>query len=128
MIDFCMQTDNLLAEITMFQRAGIDMSEPIPLSRVRPDGYELSWLVSVHPGRYQGVVPFLIEDKTRRDERVPRENKHRNQVTGISSLTIAVDDVATICRWYSSILQADESEINCKELDAAGSALRDRAA
>ena len=34
-------------------------------------------------GQYQGLIPFVIEDETPRAERVPKENQHANQVTGI---------------------------------------------
>lgn len=120
LVDFCMQTDNLLSEIAVFRDAGIGMTDPMPLSRVRPDGYQLSWVLSSHPGRYRGVIPFLIEDETPREERVPKETKHENQVTGIGTLTIAVDDITTIRRWYAAALQDVGQEIERLDLDAAG--------
>lgn len=119
LIDFCMQTDDLISEIVIFREAGIQMTDPLPLSRVRPDGYRLSWVLSSHLGEYRGVIPFLIEDETPREERVPRETQHENQVTGISTLTIAVDDLATIRQWFTSILGDDGQETERDDLDAA---------
>ncbi len=120
LIDFCLQTDNLLSEIAAFREAGIRMSDPKPLSRVRPDGYQLSWLLSIYSGHSQDGVGFLVEDETPREERVPKETKHENQVTGIGALTIAVDDLATIRRWYAAILGVDGQEIERDDLDATG--------
>lgn len=120
LVDCCLQTDNLRSDIAAFREAGLDMSDPMPLSRVRPDGYKLDWVLSVHGGAHRGVVPFLIEDETPRDERVPKDTTHRNQVTGVGRLTIAVDDVATIRNWYRSILGVEGQEIERKDLDAAG--------
>jgi len=120
LIDFCMQTDDLQAEITTFRDAGISMTDQMPLSRVRPDGYQLSWVLSSHLGKYRGVIPFLIEDETPREERAPKETKHENQATGIDTLTIAVDDLATIRRWYAGILGDDGQEIECEDLNATG--------
>lgn len=124
LIDFCMQTDDLQAEIAAFRRAGISMSDPVSGGRVRPDGYQIRWLLSMPSSRYRGVVPFLIEDETPREERVPKETKHQNQVTGIGTMTFVVDDLATIRRWYASILQDDGQEIKRDDLrddlDATG--------
>ncbi|MGH9751508.1 MAG: VOC family protein [Blastocatellia bacterium] len=120
LIDFCLQTDNLLSEIAAFREAGIPMSDPKPLSRVRPDGYQLSWMLSTYSGQDQGGVGFLIEDETPREERVPKETQHENQVTGIGAMTIAVNDIATIRRWYASLLRDDGQEIEREDLDAAG--------
>lgn len=120
LVDYCLQTDNLRSDIAAFREAGVEMSDPMPLSRVRPDGYQLEWVLSVHGGAHRGVVPFLIEDETPRDERVPKESRHPNQVTGISTLTIAVDDVTTIDHWYTSILGTEGQKIERSDLGAAG--------
>ena len=120
LVDCCLQTDNLRADIAAFRAAGVDMSDPLPLSRVRPDGYKLDWVLSLYGGADRGVVPFLIEDETPRDERVPKEKTHPNQVTGIGTLTIAVDDVETVRRWYAGILGTEGQKIERGDLDAAG--------
>ncbi len=120
LVDCCLQTDNLRADIGAFRAAGVDMSDPMPLSRVRPDGYKLDWVLSLYGGADRGVVPFLIEDETPRDERVPKEKTHPNQVTGIGTLTIAVDDVETVRRWYAGILGTEGQKIERGDLDAAG--------
>lgn len=120
LVDYCLQTDNLLADIAAFRAAGVEMSDPMPLSRVRPDGYKLDWVLSVHGGEHRGVVPFLIEDNTPRVERVPKEKTHPNQVTGIGTLTIAVNDVASTRRWYESILGTEGQKIERDDLDAEG--------
>jgi len=120
LVDFCLQTDNLLADTAAFRWAGVDIDDPKPLTRVRPDGYKLSWLLSIPRGRHRGVAPpFLIQDETR-EERVPAETKHRNQVTGIGTVTVAVDDIATVRHWYASVLGEEGQEVQHDDLDAAG--------
>jgi catechol 2,3-dioxygenase-like lactoylglutathione lyase family enzyme len=121
--DVCLATGNLRADIESFRSAGIVMTDPSPLSRIRPDGYRLDWVLSIPQGPYRGVVPFLIEDETPRQERVPRQTGHSNRVTGIRSLTIAVSDVDTIRRWYGSLLAGNPDQgrdIESQELRASG--------
>ncbi len=120
LVDFCLRTDNLLADTAALRRAGVDIDDPAPLTRVRPDGYKLSWVLSISRGRHRGVAPFLIQDETPREERVPAETEHRNQVTGIGTVTVAVDDIATVRRWYAGVLGAAGQEVRRDDLDAAG--------
>jgi len=104
LVDFCMQTDDLLADTALFRKAGVDIDDPSPLSRVRPDGYQLKWVLSIPRGVSRGVAPFLIQDETPREERVPRQTRHANGVTGIGTVTVAVDDVTRVAGWYSRVL------------------------
>jgi catechol 2,3-dioxygenase-like lactoylglutathione lyase family enzyme len=97
LVDYCMRTDNLDADVEALRSAGIAMSERQPMSRPRPDGYRLEWSLSLATGT-QGITPFLIEDATPREERLPRQDRHANGVTGISRLTIAVRDLSVATR------------------------------
>jgi len=118
LVDYCMQTDDLLADTAAFRRAGVAIDDPSPLSRVRPDGYQLKWVLSIP--REKGVAPFLIQDETPREERVPRQNRHPNGAAGIGVLSIAVDDVSTVRGWYENVLSRPGQPIVRTELGAAG--------
>lgn len=120
LIDYCMQTDNLKRDMTAFRAAGVTLSDITPLSRVRPDGYKLDWVLVVPEGDFQGVAPFLIEDNTPREERVPSQNVHENKVTGIDTITIAVRDVAHIKGWYEHVLGRAGEMIRRDDLAASG--------
>lgn len=120
LVDFCLATDDLAADTAAFRRAGVDIEDPRPLSRVRPDGYTLHWVLSIPRSRHRGVAPFLIQDETPRDERVPRETRHRNHVTGIATVTVAVEDVATVRSWYAAVLGTPGEVVRRGDLDAAG--------
>jgi catechol 2,3-dioxygenase-like lactoylglutathione lyase family enzyme len=120
LVDFCLATDNLIADTQAFRAAGVDIADPTAQSRVRPDGYQLRWVFSLARGAHRGVAPFLISDETPRDERVPRETSHPNGVTGVDVVTVAVDDVAAVRRWYGGALAAPGLDVERPELGAAG--------
>lgn len=92
LIDFCMQTDDIRADHAKFRELGVEMSDIVDLSRKRPDGYLLEWINNKTYDEYQGLIPFIIEDKTPREERVPKETDHANGVTGIHTMTFATAD------------------------------------
>jgi catechol 2,3-dioxygenase-like lactoylglutathione lyase family enzyme len=107
LVDYCMRTDDLDGDVAALRSAGIAMSERQPMSRLRPDGYRLEWALSLAT-ETQGVTPFLIEDVTPREERVPGETQHANRATGIATLTIAVSD-QTVVQLLAGVM-ADEGK------------------
>jgi Glyoxalase-like domain len=72
------------------------------MNRLRPDGYRLEWMLTLAV-ETQGITPFLIEDITPREERVPERVDHVNGAIGISALTIAVRE-AGVARLIESLL------------------------
>lgn len=120
LVDFCMQTDDLPGDTAALRGAGVEIDDPKPLTRLRPDGYTLSWVLSIPRGGHRGVAPFLIQDETPREERVPRQTTHGNRVAGIGTVTVAVEDLPTARRWYQAVLGETGREIRRDDLDAAG--------
>ncbi len=120
LVDYSMQTDDLGGDIDALRRAGATISEPTPFRRIRPDGYQLSWLLAIAGASQMGVVPFLIRDETPRDERVPREHTHRNGAAGIRRLTVAVEDADKIGIIFAGVIGAAAAAIERPELGARG--------
>jgi catechol 2,3-dioxygenase-like lactoylglutathione lyase family enzyme len=119
-VDFCARTDDLDADAEVMRNAGAKIGKPYQLTRVRPDGYHLSWVLAVPEPPFSGQVPFLIKDETPRDERVPRERSHSNGASGIRTLAIAVNDPATTSRYYANVLEHPAAPVNRTNLDATG--------
>lgn len=120
LVDLCVTTDDLISDTGAFRSAGVDIADPAPQSRRRPDGYELHWVFSLARGAHRGVAPFIIEDVTPREERIPRDTGHPNGVTGIASVTVAVDDLQTVRHWYTDTLRQEGEEFVREDLRARG--------
>ncbi|HUF93978.1 MAG TPA: VOC family protein [Candidatus Limnocylindria bacterium] len=120
LVDFCLQTDDLPADTLALRRAGVDIGEPEHRNRKRPDGKDIRWIFSLARGAHRGVAPFIIADESGRDERVPRERTHANGVTGIGTVTVAVDDLARVRGWYASVLGRRGEDVTRPELAGAG--------
>lgn len=119
-VDFCFQTDDLRGDTKKLQAAGVAINDPVPWSRKRPDGCELKWLLSLATGSHRGVAPFLIEDVTPRSERIPQTFHHRNGVTGIDKVAVAVGELGQIEKWYGSLLEKRGTAITVADLGAQG--------
>lgn len=119
-IDFCMATDDLAADLASFRQAGVAMADPVPGGRARPDGYKLSWVTASAPAPFIFQAPFLIQDHTPRPERIGRETRHPNGVTGVASITVATADVARVRGWWSAALKQPGEPIRRADLDGSG--------
>lgn len=120
LIDFCMQTDDMPADYGKFKAQGVEMSEIVDLSRVRIDGYKLEWVNNKTYGQYQGLIPFVIEDKTPREERVPKEKDHVNGVTGIDTMTLGTNHLDLATSVMSAVLGNNGEKISRDDLGASG--------
>lgn len=120
LVDFCLKTDDLLRDAAGFRSAGVNIDDPQPLTRTRPDGYQLKWFLCIPREGHRGVAPFLIQDETPREERVPRGTTHKNGAAGIGTVTVAVDDLPTVRHWYESVLGYDGKPMERKDLPAEG--------
>ena len=120
LIDFCMRTDDIGGDYAIFKAQGVEMSPLVGLSRVRFDGYKLAWLNNEIYGEYQGLIPFIIEDETPREERVPKENRHDNQVTGIDTITLAAGDLDRAQRIMDAALGMEAVSVQDVALNASG--------
>jgi catechol 2,3-dioxygenase-like lactoylglutathione lyase family enzyme len=76
--------------------------------------------LSLATGSHRGIAPFLIEDVTPRSERTPQEFHHRNGVTGIDKVRVAVGELRQIEKWYGSLLGKRGTAITVADLGAEG--------
>jgi catechol 2,3-dioxygenase-like lactoylglutathione lyase family enzyme len=122
LVDYCLRTDDLLADTRALRAAGVEIVDPVPQSRARPDGYRVTWMVSLVRARHQGVAPFLIKDETPRAERVPHETRHANGVTGIARLRVATTsaELPAVRHWYAKVLKHPGEDIVNAELGGNG--------
>lgn len=102
-LDHALLPGDIDADVAAAQRRGLDIADPVPGGRFRPDGARLDWKTARAPG---SDVPFLCGDVTPRSLRVQEGDvrRHANGVTGIRSLTVAVRDVAASRARYGALL------------------------
>lgn len=83
---YALRSTDLLADVQTLRARGAQVADPGEGRRRRADGIELRWRTAALDG---GMAPFLIEDVTPRNLRVPDDRvtvTHANGVTGIARL------------------------------------------
>ncbi len=109
LIDFALATDQLEPEVAALRRRGPRYAGPDEGGRKRPDGIDLIWRVAAVEDETDTALPFLIEDVTDRDLRVPAAAAavHANGVRGVDRIIVAVHDLASATSRYASLLDAE---------------------
>jgi Glyoxalase-like domain len=89
---WAMREKNLAAEVSRLKAAGVAVSAPVGSGRTRPDGVPLEWETSDVGGAARGTFfPFLIQDRTPREQRVfPRGKPVTKEFRGVTRVVIAV--------------------------------------
>ena len=93
LIDYCAASDDLDADVKRLESLGFGVEGPEDGGRRLPDGTNIRWR-SARIRQEGRIFPFLIEDLTPRDLRVPGgpETRHPNGAIGVSSLQISAPD------------------------------------
>jgi len=105
-VDHALLPDDIVGIVSRAQARGLDIADPIPGGRNRPDGERLEWQTARSP---RPDVPFLCGDVTPRAGRVQEGEvrKHPNGAAGVASLTLAVNDVDVSAKRYAALLGSD---------------------
>lgn len=117
-VDHALLPTEIGREVAAAQARGLDISDPIPGGRLRPDGERLDWQTARSPG---SDVPFLCGDVTPRRLRVQEGEvrRHPNGVTGVAAITIAVRDLDTSLARYAALLGEEAGAIASAQVGGA---------
>jgi hypothetical protein len=116
MADFALLSDDLAADAAAL--GPLVASPPAAGGRVRPDGVELRWRTAI----LRRPLPFLIEDVTARELRVPTgaAREHANGATGIAAVVVGTKD-ATDAEWgYAALRERGAPPIELREAERDG--------
>ncbi|MGH2557486.1 MAG: VOC family protein [Thermomicrobiales bacterium] len=94
LVDVALLSDGLAQESERLSGTGIEVNGPRDGGRIRPDGQQVAWKTLGLP-RTAVPLPFVIEDVTPRELRVPNgtATEHPLGVTRVVGLTIAVENL-----------------------------------
>lgn len=93
---WAVETDDVAAEVSRLSARGVPVSEPVYMSRQRPDGKTAEWDLAFVGAHEPGAkFPFAIRDRTPRELRVaPTESVSGSELTGIGKVLLGVSDIS----------------------------------
>lgn len=110
LVDFALLADDLAAEADRLRGAGIEVEGPLDGGRLRPDGQRIAWRSVMPNAAAETPLPFLIEDVTPRELRVPSGDaaRHRLGILGVAGIVVAVADLDGPAPVFASLLGPGE--------------------
>lgn len=98
---------DIAAEVKRLRTVGVKVSGPEAGGRQRPDGVKLEWQTSTLGEETRGsFFPFLIQDLTRRDQRVyPQGKPVSRDFKGVTRVVIAVRSLEDAIKRYREAYQ-----------------------
>ena len=107
-VDFALLATSLDVEGDRLSEAGLQVAGPIDGGRQRPDGQQLAWK-TITLAADDVPLPFVIEDLTLRELRVPPGDaaRHPNGASGIAGLTLLVPDLDRASQAYAALLETE---------------------
>lgn len=114
--DFALLSDDLAADAAAL--AELVKTPPKDGGRIRPDGVELKWRTAL----LQPPLPFVIEDLTSRDLRVPSgaAAEHANGATGIASVVVGAVDIADAEWRYAALRERGAPRVEIRKAEKDG--------
>jgi hypothetical protein len=110
LVDYALLSDGLDADADRVGQAGLTIRGPVDGGRLRPDGMRLVWRsFMLGAGAGSTALPFVIEDVTLRELRVPggAATTHANGATRVAGLTVLVRDAAAAALEVTALLDAE---------------------
>src|SRR5579859_2684039 len=90
---WAIRSTNLEADTALYRSRGISVSDPVSGGRTRTDGVRLDWRTArLGDDPLGSVLPFLIQDVTPRDLRVPKPAGGYEKIAGIECVVFGVSD------------------------------------
>lgn len=116
--DCVFRTPGLERYVSTAKLRGVPVDGPFSMGRERPDGVRLAWKLALPMSR---ELPFLIEDITPTERRIPDDparRAHANGATQVAGLEIAVGDLpgalAVWRQWLDALpgpIEDDEARV-----------------
>lgn len=109
---FALAGSDLESEAKRLDRAGIEHGGVRPLGRLRPDGQRIDWLL-LNPVNDTDPIPFLIDDITPRELRVPGgpAAEHPLGAAGVSGVRLLVTDLDRAAAAFAALLGAPGHDV-----------------
>ncbi len=98
---YALGSDDLEGDVAAIRARGLAIGDPIAGERLRPDGVRVAWRTA-HPDDPR--LPFLIEDETPREVRIPVPTEGLGRSLRVAHVRISSHDADKLCERLSKLL------------------------
>ncbi len=117
---FVLASDHLVDDAHAIRARGLDIAEPQPGRRTRPDGQSVEWHTALIGGTPAGILPFLIQDDTPRALRIEPAQEGLGSLVRAPQAIVAVKNVEQARQAYRELLDVEPRYVHNTTGELAG--------
>lgn len=108
---FILLSNDLLHDVEHLRARGINITDPNPGSRTRPDGQTVQWRTALIDGTATGMMPFLIQDETPRTLRIEPARQGLGARARVNQIVIATNQPESAREKYRALLDTEPKRV-----------------
>lgn len=117
---FVLGSNDLSRDVERFKANGINISESIAGSRVRPDGQTVAWRSSFVENSATGFMPFIIQDETPRTLRIEPPSEGLGAKARVAQIVVGVNNAEMVREKYRVLLDLEPRRVHNTGGDVEG--------
>lgn len=117
---FVLASNDLTNDVQNVRQRALEIGDPQPGSRVRPDGQQVAWHTAMVGGTRTGILPFLIEDDTLRELRVQAARSGLGSQVRPKEVIVAVKNIEVARQAYRELMDVEPRYVQNTAGDLTG--------
>ncbi len=117
---YAVQSNDIDNDVERIRRRGLKIDDPLPGSRLRPDGERVAWRTARSPDPVASMVPFLIQDETPRSVRIEPAREGLGSHLRPKELVVAVKNVEVARQGYRELFDIEPKPVQNAARDVQG--------
>jgi len=117
---YVLGSNDLARDIEPLRAHSINLSDPIPGSRVRPDGQTVAWRTAFVDHSATGLMPFIIQDETPRTLRIEPPSEGLGKLARVAQIVVGVNNPELAQEKYRGMLGVEPRRVHNTGGDVEG--------
>ncbi len=117
---YVLGSNDLAHQVEQLRARQINIGDPTPGSRVRPDGQTVAWRSAMVDNSATGLMPFLIQDVTPRALRISPPTDGLGARARVAQIVVAVKNLESAREKYRDLLDAEPKHVQNTGGDVEG--------
>ncbi len=117
---FVLSSNDLAKDVQNIRQRGLEITDPQPGSRMRPEGKQVAWHTAMVGGTRTGILPFLIQDDTLRELRVEAARTALGSQVRPKEVVVAVKNIEVARQAYRELMDTEPRYVQNTAGDLTG--------
>ncbi len=117
---YVLSSNDLTNDVQAIRQRGLEVADPQPGTRTRPDGQQVAWHTAVVGGTNSGFLPFLIQDDSPRALRAEPARQDLGSRVRAKEIVVAVKNIEVARQAFRELLDIEPRYVQNTTGELAG--------